>query len=96
MEKYKAKFVKLNALDKFEAEEVQALVADTLDAEKVLDAKNALSDMLIELIDAVPAQTSVNAKQNGFVEPSGSLGNLVNKQKKVIKDTDIYDGKVIV
>ena len=94
MEKYKAKFVKLNALDKFEAEEVQTLVADTLDAEKALDAKNALSDMLIELIDAVPAQTSMNAKQNGFVEPSGSLGSLVNKQKKVIKDTDIYDGKV--
>ena len=97
MEKYKAKFERLNALEKFEAEEVQTLVAETLDAEKALDAKNALSDMLIELIDNAPVQNSMNAKaNNGFVEPAGSLGSLVNSKAKVIKDTDIYDGKVVL
>ena len=96
MEIYKAKFERLNALNKFEEEGVQALIADTLDAEKSLDAKGALSDMLIELIDSVPVQTSVNTKvTNGFVENGAGLGNLVTKsQNKVIKDTDIYNGLV--
>ena len=94
METYKAKFEKLSALNKFEEEGVQALIADTLDSEKALDAKNALSDMLIELIDSVPVQTSVNAKPAGFVENGSGLGNLIDKQKKVIKDTDIYNGLV--
>jgi hypothetical protein len=97
LEKYKAKFVKLNALDKFEAEEVQVLVAETLDAEKALDAKNTLSDMLIELIDNAPVQNSMNAKEpKGNIENGSGLGKLLNGQKKVIKDTDIYNGLVVL
>lgn len=97
MEKYKAKFTRLNAADKFEEEGVQALIADTLDAEKAFDAKNALSDILIDLIDVAPVQTSQNAAgKKDFVEQGSDLGNLGNKQKKVIKDTDIYDGKVTI
>jgi len=95
LEKYKAKFEKLSALNKFEEEATQALIADTLDSEKALDAKNALSDMLIELIDAAPVQSSMNAKSsNGIVENGSGLGKLVEPQKKVIKDTDIYNGVV--
>ncbi len=94
-EKYKAKFEKLSAMNKFEEEGVQALIADTLDSEKALDAKNALSDMLIELIDVAPVQASMNAKDTkGVVENGSGLGKLVPEQKKVIKDTDIYNGLV--
>lgn len=95
MEKYRAKFEKLSALNKFEEESVQALIADTLDSEKALDAKNTLSDMLIELIDIAPVQSSMNAKSsNGIVENGSGLGKLVEPQKKIIKDTDIYNGVV--
>ena len=95
MEKYRAKFDRLGAMNKFEEEGVQALIADTLDSEKALDAKNALSDMLIELIDVAPVQSSMNAKEpKGVVENGSGLGKLVPEQKKVIKDTDIYNGLV--
>lgn len=98
LESYKNKFAKLNALDKFEEESVQVLISDTLDAEKTLEAKNMLSDILIDLIDNVPVQASMNAKHNTstFVEPGSGIGNFNKDSKKVIKDTDIYDGKIVV
>ena len=46
---YKDKFTALNALDKFETDEVQALVKETLDAEKSVNAKLSLADMLVNL-----------------------------------------------
>lgn len=46
---YKEKFTTLNALDKFETDEVQALVKDTLDNEKSVNAKLSLADMLVNL-----------------------------------------------
>lgn len=93
---YKAKFEKLGALNEFEKEEVQMLIKETLDSEKALNAKGTLSDMLIELIDTVtPIQTSINTKETkGFVEKGSGLGTLVPEHKKVIKDTDIYNGLV--
>lgn len=46
---YKEKFITLNALDKFETDEVQALVKETLDVEKSVNAKLSLADMLVNL-----------------------------------------------
>lgn len=46
---YKDKFTALNALDKFETDEVQALVKETLNAEKSVNAKLSLADMLVNL-----------------------------------------------
>ena len=46
---YKDKFTALNALDKFETDEVQALVKETLDVEKSVNAKLSLADMLVNL-----------------------------------------------
>lgn len=91
-ENYKTKFEKLNALEKFNTEEVQGLIADTLDSEKSLNAKNSLSDILLDLIDTVPVKHSVNTRETSFVENGTGLGDLL-KRKKVIKDTDIYEGK---
>ncbi len=46
---YKAKFEVFNSVDKFESEEVQALVLETLDEEKSMNAKLAIADILVEV-----------------------------------------------
>lgn len=90
MELYKGKFAKLNAMDKFESEEVQTMIAETLDEEKALNAKTALADMLVDLIVVEAPQASVNTK-GGIVEPAGATPSLNAKiVKKVIRDVDTY------
>lgn len=91
LETYKAKFEKLNAVDKFEAEDVQALVADTLDGEKALSAKGQLADILIALVDSV--NTAKSQTKQTIVEPTTSMNGLgaKNSQKKVIRDIDTYE-----
>ena len=88
-EKYKAKFEKLNAMDKFELDETQTLIAETIDAEKSLNAKDKLADMFIELLDSVNVQHKT--QKNTVTEPGTSLNNLGGTNtKKVIRDIDTY------
>lgn len=89
-EVYKAKFAKVGGAVKYESDEVQNLIAETLDSEKALNAKLALADMLVDMIDANPTRTSTNSK--GIVEPANGLGSLKpDTKKKVVRDIDIYD-----
>lgn len=46
---YEVKFNSLNAKEKFESEEVQALLKDVLDEEKSVNARLGLADMLLKL-----------------------------------------------
>jgi len=86
---YKDKFEKFNAIDKYNSDEVQSLITETLDDEKALNAKLTLADMLLTLATPVQQQTSINSR--GIVEPASGLGSLGTKpQKRVIRDIDTY------
>lgn len=88
-ELYRAKFAKVKANDKFESEEVQALIVDTLDAEKALSAKSALADILL---DAIVVEEVAQNTAKGVVELGASLNAFEPKQKKeIIRDIDTYD-----
>ncbi len=88
-ELYRAKFAKVKANEKFESEEVQALIVDTLDAEKALSAKSALADILL---DAIVVEEVVQNTVKGVVELGASLNAFEPKQKKeIIRDIDTYD-----
>lgn len=86
-ELYRAKFAKLKAEAKFESEEVQALIVDTLDAEKALSAKSQLADILVDMIEVQP----VTVQASAHVEIGQGVGSLnTKKAKKVIRDIDTY------
>lgn len=89
---YKEKFEKLNAIEKFESDEVQTLITETLDEEKSLNAKLQLADMLLDMSmeQAKPSQTSMNTKGQQIVEPGSSMNSIGNKAQKVIRDIDTY------
>ena len=85
LEVYKTKFEAVNAMDQFETEEVQGYIRNTLNAEKAVESRLALADILL---GAITVETkSRNAKQI-VVEPSKSLNNLTGV-KPVIKATDL-------
>lgn len=56
MKEYEGKFTALNGVDKFETEEVQELVKESLDIEKSMNAKLALADILVGLATSMPRQ----------------------------------------
>lgn len=67
---YKDKFTSLNALDKFNSEEVQGLIVKSLNE---VDAKEKLSDLLIEL---VPIANEVVKTNNNITIPSDAVKTL--------------------
>ena len=58
MTEYKQKFTALNGVEKFETEEVQSLVKESLDVEKSMNAKLALADILVDLATTNPRQST--------------------------------------
>lgn len=56
MKEYEEKFTALNGVEKFETEEVQELVKESLDVEKSMNAKLALADILVGLATSMPRQ----------------------------------------
>lgn len=81
MDTYKEKFAVVNAMDKFESDEVKELVKETLVEEKSLNAKSKLADVLLDCI-------SLNKKEEAFETPvikeicSKKVENLIPSTKK--------------
>lgn len=50
---YKEKFVALNGLEKFEEEEIQELIKETLDVEKSQNARAQLADVILEMVSTI-------------------------------------------
>lgn len=75
IENYKAKFEKVGGLELFESEEIKNLVANTISEDEVVvrNAKCALSDKLMEIIDK---QESSSLSINLIQEPSKETKNL--------------------
>ena len=50
IEFYKGKFEALNAKERFETDEIQGLIKETLDIEKATNAKSKLADILLDCV----------------------------------------------
>lgn len=91
---YKAKFNALNATDKFESEEVQNLIKETLDTEKCSNARSSLALMLEDLVEVsnedktVVLETKNNSIKKGICEMGQPIN--MNVPSNIKKDIDIY------
>lgn len=91
-EEYKVKFNSFAAMERFEEEDVQQHIKDTLDETKSVNAKLALADILLEC--AVPFTGKVNnARQEGegskTKEPLKNIYKLGSGEKPVVRAADL-------
>ena len=88
---YEEKFSAMNAKEKFNSEEVQALIKETLNTEKSLNAKATLGEILTDLIkpEVQVSHNSTPSNQKGVESLNSKLENLT---PPIIKtDLDIYN-----
>ena len=80
---YEKDFEMFNSIEKFNEEEIQSLIADTLDSEKSFNATLELKDILLECAK----NNKINSKDKNnisVIEGSKSLNNLVKPSKEFV------------
>ena len=87
-EKFEIKFKALNALEKFESEEVQALIEKSVSDESAIVSINSMLIDLIELKEEVVETVEVEDLQSNGVKVLNNkhIGDLIPKSKQTIED----------
>lgn len=88
---YRAEFETFNGIEKFESEEVQKLIAETLVDETAFNAIVKLKDTLLECAkENKPSQESFNSVEASVVEKSKSIKNLMPE----VSNTEKYGFRI--
>jgi len=78
---YKAKFTSVNAIDKFDTEEVQTLIKESINSAEALLSLNSI------IIELIPVAKATNAKKDNTEKPivGKAMNNLIPDQVKTLE-----------
>lgn len=86
-EYYSDKFGAVNAKEKFDTEEVQTLIKQTLNSEEGTKAELALNKMIVEMVQTITIDNKKeDSPQNSYKELNSNMNNLIPTKESFVKN----------